>query len=227
MDIPTLTVEQMKEVDQLMIKAGITVPRMMELAGYVTARAAVDIFKPRKALILVGKGNNGGDGLSAARHLHNMGVEVCIVLAGELHKEDSLMQLKPLEELGIKPLPNPSKLGKPDLVIDALLGYSAKGEPRGGVALLVREAKLLGKPILSIDIPTGLEATSGKWFDPAFEGATCLALSLPKKGMDKDKKIARLYVGDLGVPREILKKVGVEAPVMFREGMYGEVKRKL
>lgn len=226
MKIPEVTVEQMKEVDRLMTEEfGVSVPQMMELAGHVTARVVMDLFNPGEVLILAGKGNNGGDGLAAARHLHNFGVAVKVVLAGELRREMPRMQLKSLRKLGVPALDNPESIGngKPNLVIDALLGYSAMGKPRGGTALLIMEARKLGVPVLSVDIPSGLEASTGMWFSPAFEDSTCLTLALPKYGMTSDPGIKRLLVGDIGIPREAFRRVGVEVPVLFREDSYREI----
>ncbi len=220
--IPSLTVRQMREVDRLMVEEfGVSVLQMMELAGRVTARVAIDLFSPRSVIVLAGKGNNGGDGMVAARHLHNSGAKVRVVLAGELHGEIPLMQLNALGKTGI-PVEDSVKCA-PDLVIDALLGYGARGEPRGGVALLIRESRKLSKPVLSVDVPSGLEVSTGKWFSPAFEGATVLTLGLPKEGMLGDPKIKRLLVGDIGIPREVYRKIGVEVPGMFSDREYLEV----
>lgn len=228
MSVPEATVQQIREVDRLMVEEyGIPIPQMMELAGYVTARAAMDLFRPQEVLVLVGKGNNGGDGLSAARHLHNFGVAVKVVLAGELHREAPLAQLESLKKLSVPVLDDPANLGNPSLVIDTLLGYSAKGEPRGSVGLLIREARKLGAPVLSVDVPSGLEVSTGTWFRPAFQGSACLTLGLPKSGMTRDKGIKRLLVGDIGIPREAYHRIGVKVPVMFDRGPYFEVRDRM
>jgi NAD(P)H-hydrate epimerase len=174
----------------------------------------------------VGKGNNGGDGLAAARHLHNFGVAVKVVLAGEIHMEEPLAQLESLRKLSVPVLEDPADPGSPGLVIDALLGYSAKGEPRGAVALLIREARRTGAPVLSVDIPSGLEVSTGTWFDPCFKESTCLTLALPKKGMTRDPGIERLLVGDIGIPREAFHRIGVRVPALFGKGPVIEVRSR-
>ena len=221
-NVPESTVEQMQETDCIMAdEFGISALQMMELAGHVTACAAIDLFNPREVLVLVGRGNNGGDGLVAARHLHGMGVRIRVVLAGEIHLDNPLMQLNSIDKLGI-PVDN-TITGKPDLIIDSLLGFGSRGEPRGAIALLIREANKLKTHMLSVDVPSGLEAFTGTWFRPAFEGATVLTLGLPKKGMTGDPKIGRLLVGDIGIPPEAYKRVGLRVPVLFRKSSYIEV----
>jgi NAD(P)H-hydrate epimerase len=218
--VPTATIEQMREIDRIMIEFGVSVPQMMELAGYVTTRASIDLFKPRDALILAGKGNNGGDGLAAARHLHSLGVRVSVVLAGDIHKEVPLMQLESLKRIGI-PIQD-SVSGKPDLIIDSLLGFGSKGAPRGSIALLIREAQELKAPVLSVDIPSGFEPPTGTWFKPSFQGATVLTLGLPKPNMIGNPKIKRLLVGDIGIPQEAFRRVGLKVPPLFKNKQYIE-----
>ena len=84
-DIPSLTTDQMREVDRIMIEdLGIDLPRMMENAGRNLAWLSRQRFSPTSVTVLAGSGGNGGGGLVAARHLINRGVEVTVVVAGEL-----------------------------------------------------------------------------------------------------------------------------------------------
>ncbi|MCK4714500.1 MAG: NAD(P)H-hydrate epimerase, partial [Candidatus Aenigmarchaeota archaeon] len=220
-NIPVATVEQMREIDSLMAEEfGVSVSQMMELAGYVTARAAIDIFQPGEVLVLVGRGNNGGDGLAAARHLHNMGVRTRVVLAGKNLRDMPLMQLRPLRHMGV-PLEESVK-GRPGLLIDALLGYSAQGAPRGRVAELIRQALALKRPVFSVDIPTGLDVSTGMWHEPCFRGSTVLALGLPKPHMLGNPGIRKLMVGDIGIPPEAYRRVGLKVQSLFARSSYIE-----
>ncbi len=221
--IPECTVEQMRQVDELMEgEFSVSPLQLMELAGFVTARAAMDLFRPSRVLVLAGKGNNGGDGMAAARHLHCMGVRVQVRLAGDVHRELPALQLEALNKLKIQVEDKP--LFQPDLIIDALLGYGAEGEPGGGAALLIHDARRLCVPVLSVDVPSGLDVSAGKWFEPCFREATVLTLGLPKKGMKKDSGIKRLLVGDIGIPPECYQRIGINAHHMFRKGCYEEIK---
>jgi len=213
MKIPCITAEQMREADRITIEEFVPVEKLMENAGRISADAAYEFFHPRSVAILVGKGNNGGDGLVAARYLHKKGVNVFVVLADSALNDLPLKQLERIKKLGIGIGSEIS--GKPELVIDALLGYSAKGAPRGRVAELIKEAKKLDVPVLCIDIPSGFDATAGEWFSPAFENAVVLTLGLPKTKMDGNSKIKKLLVADIGIPNEVYGRIGVYVEDFF------------
>ena len=151
-DVPFLTTDQMREVDRLMIdEYGISLFQMMENAGRALARFARDRFldgdaKGKRVLVLVGPGGNGGGGMVCARNLHNWGADVQLFTSFE---SDSLgevptRQLHILDGLGV-PLTlvsGATDLPEADLLIDALIGYSLDGPPRGPVATLIRVANV-------------------------------------------------------------------------------------
>jgi len=90
-----------------------------------------------------------------------------------------------------------------DLVIDGLVGYSLRGTPRGAVADLIRMANAQVSPVLSLDVPSGLDATSGDVLDPAVRATATLTLALPKVGLrapGAQDHVGELYLGDIGVP---------------------------
>lgn len=216
MKIPEISVEKMKEIDRLMVEElNIEIMQMMENAGRNIAAASIKLFKPQRVSILAGKGNNGGDGIAAARHLKNRGIEVEIILG---HKNLRKLAKKQLESAEKFKIPIKNKIsGKPDLIIDTLLGYQATGEPRGKIAELIEEANRLNVPVLSVDIPTGFDVTNNIWHAPSFENATVLTIGLPKTNMNKNKKIKNLYLMDIGIPSELYKKVGINVPMIFKK----------
>jgi len=225
MYIPSVTVEQMTEVDRLMMKEfNIVLAQMMENAGRLLANSAIEIFKPQSVTILVGPGNNGADGIVAARYLHNKGIEVEVVLSLE-QGDLSDIAVHHLDALKMINVPVGNNIGKkPDLFIDCLLGYNTKGAPYGKIAEIIAHAKELGVPVLSCDVPSGFELSTKQWHSPGFENATCITLGLPKKGMMNNPKIPRIYVGDLGIPPGVYKKIGIEIPVLFAEKDFIEIK---
>lgn len=92
----------------------------------------------------------------------------------------------------------------PDLIIDALIGYSLKGAPRGIAADLIQAANNSQAPILSLDAPSGLDTTSGTVYDPAIRAAATLTLALPKIGLQAGRdNVGDLYLADIGVPPEL------------------------
>lgn len=164
------SVEQMKEIDRISINEfGIAGIVLMENAGSAVAEQAL-MLGGEKYTVVCGKGNNGGDGSVVARHLHNKGKDVNLMLignAGEL-KGDALVNYNILQKLGVR---IENKLDKEilegsDVIVDALLGIGVEGAPRGDIKDAVTAVNNAGKTVVSVDVPSGLNADTG-----AVEGA--------------------------------------------------------
>ena len=142
---------------------------------------AMQEYGPESVMVMVGPGHNGGGGLVAARHLVNRGVHVVAVLI----RTDQLSpttahQLKTLREMGV-PLVQVSPPAS--VVVDALIGYSLEGEPRGHFAELIDWANQQSSPVISLDIPSGLDATTGRISGHCIPADATLTLALPKTGL--------------------------------------------
>jgi NAD(P)H-hydrate epimerase len=146
----------MREVDRAMVDDyGITVLQMMEHAGRNLADVARAAFfhgsvAGKKVIVAAGPGGNGGGGLSGARHLHNMGAIVTVVLTASLDRlsAETSKQLKTLRASGIKISDaDVASLSGQDLVIDSILGYSLRGDPRGAAANLIKQINKSGVPV--------------------------------------------------------------------------------
>jgi len=170
-----------------------------------------------RVAILCGKGNNGGDGFVAARHLHNHGVEVKIYLlckAGEVASSpDAHTHLKIVQKMGlpIKEVLTPEEVKEIlpelkgfDLLIDALLGTGLTGEVREPYKTLIEGINALGVPILSVDIPSGLDCDGGHVLGVTVKATRTVTFILPKVGFFKDQgpsHVGELVVADIGIPR--------------------------
>jgi len=120
-----------------------TVDELMERAGQAVARHALEDFGDARSFTVVcGGGSNGGDGRVAARVLEEAGRDVVVVDA--------------------KPEDVEKDLGDPDVLVDALFGTGFEGEPRPGAARLIEQINDLGAPVLSIDLPSGVDASTGE-----------------------------------------------------------------
>jgi NAD(P)H-hydrate epimerase len=98
------------------------------------------------------------------------------------------------------------RLGSFDVAIDGIIGYSLTGAPRGSAATLIGWANQTARPVLSLDVPSGLDATTGDAHDPVVRAAATLTLALPKVGLRHGGAlplVGELYVGDIGVPAEV------------------------
>jgi NAD(P)H-hydrate epimerase len=215
--VPWLTVDQMREVDRLMTEAlGISLVQMMENAGRSVALLARRLLEgdaaDRRVLVLAGPGGNGGGGLVAARHLAVAGGDVEVRLS------------RPLDELAPVPRDQCAILGRigvpvevglvgrvePDLVIDGLLGYSQEGAPRGITAQLIES--VAARRVLSLDVPSGLELSTGVLQEPFVRAHATLTLALPKEGLRAPGAAAAvgdLYLADISVPPSVYERLGV------------------
>ena len=208
-----LTAEEMAEADRDAIDGyGIDVLALMENAGLAVAVLAKKMLggdvAGRSVCCLVGKGNNGGDGLVAARRLSNWGAAVRVILAGERSglRDVPARQAEVVEKMGIPIQESLADFDGAHLVIDALLGYGSKGNPREPVAGLIKKANASGLPLLAVDIPSGLDATTGEAGDPCIAATATVTFGFPKAGFLKPESrglIGELYLADISMPSEI------------------------
>ncbi len=255
----SVTAGQMKEID---IKAqrfyGIPPIILMENAGIEVACQARNMLKDKykRVCVFCGRGNNGGDGFVAARHLHNEGFKIRVFLIGEHKgaKEDARVNLNILLKMGLEvyeisyPLNRlfirsrrknhaisnldgvaalsmtqlkprtkvrginegfiNNELRRASLIIDAIFGIGLKGEIRRDVSELISMINLSKKPILSIDIPSGLNADTGEIMGECINATKTVTLGLPKKGFFKNKgpsKVGSLSISNISIPRNLLR----------------------
>jgi len=212
MSIPTVTMDQMREVDRIMIQdLHIELKQMMENAGRNLARLAFLRFRPSRVVVLAGPGGNGGGGLVAARHLANWGVGISVVLGKEREEMGPVPahQLDVLDRMSVPTVAEPSTA---DLVIDALIGYSLRGNPRGRAADLIEWTGDQAAPVLSLDTPSGLDVTTGEPGRPSVSAAATLTLAAPKTGLLAADSVGDLYLADISVPPAVYDAFGMEMP---------------
>ena len=213
--IPAITTAQMIEVDRVMIDdLGIDLPRMMENAGRSLAALAIDAFKPTSVTVLAGSGGNGGGALVAARHLFNRGVDVSITTTrpiGEMSPVAS-HQLRILERMGLAQSRDPTTA---DVVLDGLIGYSLAGAPRGLSRELIEWTT--DKTVLSLDVPSGVDSTTGETPGVSVHAAATMTLALPKVGTIAHPNAGQLYLADISVPLSVYVPFGIHLDTPFRD----------
>ncbi|MEM9609350.1 MAG: NAD(P)H-hydrate epimerase [Actinomycetota bacterium] len=221
-ELPWIDTEQMREVDRIMIEdLHIELMQMMENAGRSLARLALDRFSPQRVAVCTGPGGNGGGGLVAARHLTNagVGVEVALGAAVERFTPVPAHQLDIVRRMGIPVVERPVA---PDLWIDAVLGYSLRGDPREPAATLIRAMDDSPAPVLSLDTPSGLDTTTGREAEPAVRATATMTLAAPKSGLRRSSLVGELFVADISVPPSVYDRLGVGAPPLG-PGVIGRV----
>lgn len=223
-EVPAVSGEQMREIDRIAITGtGPTVPQMMENAGRslasVAIRALGERWRERAIVILAGGGGNGGGGICAGRHLMNHGARVVLVRAdGHRHGDAARSQLALYHAAGGQEVPA-SALGSvaPALIIDALVGYGLVDPPRGEVADLIQWANALPASTLSLDLPSGIDATTGASPGVALTAHTTLTLALPKLGLCA-RQAGTLRLADIGIPAGVYGAIGLSySPPFGRE----------
>jgi NAD(P)H-hydrate epimerase len=200
---------------------------LMENAGRAVAEAARHhIQSGRPALILAGSGNNGGDGLVAARHLHNARVPVTVLLlaARESYKDAAATQLAIVEamKLSVETLtPGLAELrdwlvdaAPDDLIIDALFGTGLSRPVEGLAAEAIRAANASRHPILAVDIPSGLDCDTGqpvggpRAADTVIRAVETVSFCGNKKGFANARACTgKVTIADIGAPLELIREL--------------------
>jgi hydroxyethylthiazole kinase-like uncharacterized protein yjeF len=212
------TAAEMRQLDRLAIEAyGIPGVVLMENAGAQVARILWQEYpdlRARRVAVLCGRGNNGGDGFVVARYLHRMGVRVQTFLMGQLDdvQGDARVHLEVLRRLGLPPqvirtTEEAQALGAQlpayDLLIDALFGTGLKAAVSGPAQALIAAMNAAGKPIVAVDIPSGLSADEGAFLGEHVKAHLTVTMALPKRGLvlyPAAAHVGRLVVVDIGFP---------------------------
>ncbi len=216
--LPVVTADQMREVDRIMMEdIGIGILQMMENAGRSLADLCLELYSPASVTILAGPGGNGGGGMAAARHLANRGISVNVVLAASRERlaPATHSQLAILEQMGVGVSGDPSATDRPDVVIDALVGYSLAGSPHGRVATLIAWANGYDGPVISLDVPSGFDAGAGQIMEPCVQADATLTIAALKVGLIEAPQSGALYVTDISVPLSVYRSLGYEGAAIF------------
>jgi NAD(P)H-hydrate epimerase len=222
--VPAVTADQMREIDRIAVADfGLGILQMMENAGRNLALSVLDMLDSEEAppqaasgnvgpgrrpdvTILAGSGGNGGGGLCCARHLHNRDFRISVLLSKDPQelRGAAVHQLRILRAAGIEPVELVEAEGvlrRSRIVVDALIGYSLRGAPRGRAAELIDRCNEHAARVLSLDLPSGLDATTGDAPGMVVQPERTLTLALPKTGL-RDVQ-GELYLADIGIPPEM------------------------
>ena len=217
--------KQLQKIDQLATaKYGIPSIILMENAGRAAAEESIRFIRKKSAKIVVicGKGNNGGDGFVIARHLHNKYSKVTVIYLGNikdkksrsaasgeprLGREATDINLNIVRKLGIPIYPLnksvPILLKSADIIIDAIFGIGLTRAIQGPVKELIVQINSLNKPVVAVDIPSGLDTDSGRPLGIAIMAKMTVTFGYPKIGFkNKEAKryTGRVIVADISLP---------------------------
>ena len=228
-----LTAPEVAALDAAALESGVTVVQLMEVAGWQVARCAWRLLyrAPGGVAVVAGRGNNGGDGAVAARHLAAWGCQVDVLLAGaEEELRDPLrahLASARANGVAITSCPDAGTVQRAVaemarrgvLILDALLGTGLRGAPRELDAAAI--SAMSGAPVLAVDVPSGLDASTGEPSTPCVGALATCTLTAMKRGLwtPAGRSCAgTVYVADIGMPQAAWRAAGITAPVAVRGG---------
>ncbi len=182
----------------------------MEAAGWQVARHCEGA-----TAVVSGKGNNGGDGLAAARHLHRWGRLASVACLDRAALQGpAALEAEALEALGVEIRDHP-ELEDAEIVLDAIFGTGLSRPPTGAAAEWIAAVNGAGRRVVAVDVPSGLDADTGEAPGTVVRADLTVTLGLPKPGLlgGRGAEVAgEVWVVDIGIPREAYAAVGIEVP---------------
>jgi len=220
-----LTREQVRELDRRAIEEfGIPGILLMENAGRAVADETTRVAESAgssRIVIVSGKGNNGGDGCVAARHLANRGLEPSVFVLARFDEisGDAMLNLEIIRRMALDVTEVTSDYGLRRLeraaadagvLVDALLGTGARGEVCGPIRSAIEIINRAGKPVVAADLPSGLDANTGAVLGVCVKADVTVTFVAAKAGFARGEgpqQTGRVVVAEIGVPRKIVEEM--------------------
>lgn len=213
--VPAVTADEMAAVDRIAVEEfGIDLLQMMENAGRTLASHTRQVGS-EPVQVLAGNGGNGGGGLVCARHLLNRDVNVEVVLD---RPPDALDGVAAAQNAIIEEMDVTTRVGADALeettgtIVDALIGYGLDGEVRDSARSFVQAVNASSATVVSLDVPSGIDATTGDELGTAVRPDRTVTLALPKTGLRHVTE--PLFLADIGIPAGVYERLdlGYETP---------------
>lgn len=207
-----LTTSEMTRADMLAVEAGVPSLTLMENAGRAVAEeAALMAGKPgARFAVMCGPGNNGGDGFVAARHLKHMGHDVRVFLLGQREALKGDAGLMSQRWDGMVRSPDVADPASMDVIVDALFGAGLTRALDADAAAAVSAINASGTPVLAVDVPSGLDGTTGEAAGPAVQASRTVTFFRRKPGhllMPGRALCGTTIVADIGIPAAVLQQI--------------------
>lgn len=206
--------KEAKEIDGISIRQiGIPSFVLMERAAMKVADCVYRIMDHEhgKVLAICGMGNNGGDGVAAARILMERGCQVELAYIGnkEHASEEMMTQMEIASKLSI-PIADSLEMEKYDVIIDAIFGIGLSREIKGEYHKMIQQINQSGAHVVSVDIPSGVDATTGKVFGIAVKADDTVTFGVNKRGLvlfPGAQYAGKVHVEEIGFPKKALEEV--------------------
>ena len=229
-----VTSQQIREIDRKAIEENnLSGLILMENAGLRIFQSLKNIYpdlRLKKIIIFAGSGNNGGDGFVVARHLYNYGVKVKVFLllhSGKI-KDEAGENLNTINKMGVELIETETTkleeiqraIQNSDLIIDAILGTGLQGKVIGLKAKIIDLINIANKEVVAIDVPSGLDADTGKIEGPCIKATHTITLALPKIGLlifPGASYAGKVTVEDIGIPSYLSKNNKIKTNIVTKE----------
>ncbi|GAB5046921.1 NAD(P)H-hydrate dehydratase [Thermodesulfovibrio sp. TK110] len=206
-----VTSSEMAEIDRLTIEHyGIPSMLLMERAALAVSEHVLEL-NPENVIVLAGPGNNGGDGIACARILKNKikNVKIFQLFSDEKLSSDCKTQLdiaKKFKLPVIEGYPIENEIMQADAIIDAIFGTGLKRAIEGDIARFIENLNSFKKPVLAVDIPSGISSDTGEVMGVAIKAKITVTFGLPKRGhlvFPGKEYTGKLFIEDIGFPKEL------------------------
>ncbi len=204
--VPMVSSATLRQADaEARSQFGIEPLQLMEVAGWQVARFVRDFrdgIRGKRVAVVAGSGNNGGDALAAARFLHQWGAVVSASIVPPRDASSLVAQHATIiRRMGIPVRHAPDGIDPSvDTVIDGLLGTGIRPPLREPAPRIIDAMNATGRPIVAIDVPSGMDADTGLGAEAAVRAAATLTLAAPKPGLSGAPNAGRVFVADIGMP---------------------------
>lgn len=219
-----VTAKQIQALDRIAIeKIGIPSVVLMENAGRAVAQEVLGLLRGKRrrgVCVFCGPGNNGGDGFVAARHLLLEGRTVKVFLIGDPKKlkGDAALNFGIFRRLGgpIRTVKRLTAAGAAramigcDVIVDALFGVGLNRDLREPFRGIIEQINASEKPVIAVDVPSGLNATTGETFGVCIKAARTVTFTCSKRGFLRNeglKHTGKVIVADIGIPKQLIRKI--------------------
>ncbi|WP_057756308.1 NAD(P)H-hydrate epimerase [Weissella kandleri] len=207
-----ITAHEMQQYDQYTInEIGVSPLVLMEKTALSTIEVlAAGQFDLARVLVISGLGNNGGDGIATARLLQQKGVNVELLFVGDEARaaNNTSQQLEIAKNYGIEPIQRVKDFRQYTVIVDALFGIGLVKPVPVKLGEMIKRINAANIPVIALDVPSGLNATTGEILGAAIRATATVTFAYPKTGLLKGegpKRAGTVYVKDIGIyaPEEI------------------------
>jgi NAD(P)H-hydrate epimerase len=220
----------MEAVDRVAVEeVGLQLLQMMENAGRILAWHVRDIRAEGDPVrIVAGNGGNGGGGMACARHLANRDIPVQLIV--DRSPDDlsgvAATQYRILDEMGVPTTTSAEQLAHSEsqrVIVDALIGYGLDGAVRPPASELIERLNETSKPIVSLDIPSGIDGTTGETLGVSVTPTRTVTLALPKTGLETVTE--PIFLADISIPQTVYDRLDIEYNRPFGNADWIELNR--